>query len=69
MSRFPRRFDDYIALLIEEEQMTNVKRTMELAASSDPDILYLHEALAADDRKEFIKAMQRKVQTHVDNKN
>jgi hypothetical protein len=39
---------------------------MALAESSDPDILYLNEALAADDRVELIKAMQRDVQAQVD---
>jgi hypothetical protein len=52
-----------------EEELAGVNRMMSLAASSYPDILYLHEALAADDRVEFIKAMQREVQAHVENKN
>jgi Reverse transcriptase (RNA-dependent DNA polymerase) len=49
--------------------VTKFEKSMALAASSDPDILYLNEALAADDRGEFIKAMQREVQAHVENKN
>ena len=31
------------------------------AASSDPDILYLHEAMRASDRAQFIKAMEREI--------
>jgi histone deacetylase 1/2 len=34
------------------------------AASSNPDTMYLHEALKAPDRAEFIKAMQQEVRDH-----
>jgi hypothetical protein len=37
------------------------------AASNNPDILYLNEAMAAPDKEEFRKAMQKEVQSHVDN--
>ena len=37
------------------------------AASADPDILYLHEALKAPDRKQFIEAMQKEIQMQTDN--
>jgi Reverse transcriptase (RNA-dependent DNA polymerase) len=69
ISRYPRRYDDYVAFVSETEQINEINRTMSLAASSDPDILYLHEALAADDKIEFIKAMQKEVESHVNNKN
>jgi hypothetical protein len=36
------------------------------AASSNPDTMYLHEALRAPDRSEFIKAMQQEVKDHKD---
>jgi hypothetical protein len=68
VSKYPRRYDDYVSFLLETEQANDVNRAMAFAASSDPDILYLHEALAADDRVEFIKAMQREVDAHVENK-
>ena len=34
------------------------------AASSDPDILYLHEAMKAPDRAQFLKAMECKIKGH-----
>ena len=34
------------------------------AASSDPDILYLHEAMKAPDRAQFLKAMEREIKGH-----
>jgi Reverse transcriptase (RNA-dependent DNA polymerase) len=69
ISRFPRRYDEYVALLLQEESINEVERTMALAASTDPDILYLNEALQAEDKVEFIRAMHKEVQAHVDNKN
>jgi hypothetical protein len=36
------------------------------AASSNPDTMYLHQALRAPDRNEFIKAMQREIKDHED---
>jgi hypothetical protein len=53
ISRFPRRYDDYVALLMEHKSIDEVERSMALAASADPDILYLHEALKAEDNIEF----------------
>lgn len=37
------------------------------AASSNPDILYLNEAMAAPDEKEFRQAMFDEVESHTDN--
>jgi Reverse transcriptase (RNA-dependent DNA polymerase) len=39
------------------------------AASSDPDVLYLKDAMKADDSEQFVKAMQDEVQAHVQNNN
>ena len=36
------------------------------AAHNNPDTMYLHEALQAPDRAQFIKAMQDKVKAHED---
>jgi hypothetical protein len=36
------------------------------AASANPDTMYLHQALRAPDRSQFIKAMQREVKDHED---
>jgi Reverse transcriptase (RNA-dependent DNA polymerase)/GAG-pre-integrase domain len=38
------------------------------AASNNPDIMYLNEAMAAPDKDEFRKAMLREVESHVKNK-
>ena len=37
------------------------------AASSDPDNMYLHEAMKAPDKKQFMKAMVKEVDSHQDN--
>ena len=39
------------------------------AASTDPDVLYLHEALKQPDRKEFLKVMIKEVAAHTESKN
>jgi hypothetical protein len=41
---------------------------MAYAASSDPDTLYYHEAMKAQDAPEFLKAMQEEVNGQVDSK-
>jgi hypothetical protein len=69
VSHFPKRYDDYIALLCENKVVDEGERIMALAASSDPDILYLNEALAVDDRAEFVRAMDKEVKAHMENKN
>ena len=38
------------------------------ATSSDPDILYLHEAMRAPDCTQFVKAMEREIQGHEEGK-
>ena len=58
----------------EQETIPTAKQQYELqvqlaepivyAASSDPDILYLHEAMKAPDRAQFIKAMEREIKGH-----
>ena len=45
------------------------KDPMACKASTDPDTMYLHEALKENDRKEFINAMQKEVQDQMDNGN
>ena len=40
---------------------------MALAASSNPDIMYVDEALRAPDRDQFIKAMEQEIASHTDN--
>ena len=58
----------------EQEKIPMVKQQYELqvqlaepiayAASSDPDILYLHEAMKAPDRAQFLKAMECEIKGH-----
>ena len=38
------------------------------AASSDPDILYLHEAMKAPDQAQFLQAMEREIKGHEEGK-
>jgi Reverse transcriptase (RNA-dependent DNA polymerase) len=73
--RMPSRYHDYVALVSEVEETLCVEPTttyehpIALAASSDPDVLYMHEALAAPDRREFIKAMEKEIRAHTENSN
>ena len=39
-----------------------------MAASSNPDILYYHEAMKAPDREKFLLAMKEEVRTHSEGK-
>lgn len=67
-SRFPSRFSDYIAIpaIVELNIYDN---PFAFAASSDPDVLYIKEALTAIDSDKFVIAMQEEVQAHVRDKN
>ena len=64
-------------ILVDQDEQENIptsKQQYELqaqlaeplvyAASSDPDILYLHEAMKAPDRAQFLKAMEREIKGH-----
>jgi histone deacetylase 1/2 len=46
------------------EIQTAMADPIAFAASSNPDTMYMHEALKAPDRAEFIKAMQQEVRDH-----
>jgi Reverse transcriptase (RNA-dependent DNA polymerase) len=39
------------------------------ATSSDPDVMYLHQAMQAPDKIEFIKAMEKEVNSHIEKSN
>lgn len=65
-SQAPSRFHDYVAFCVDTIQ---INPYFAMVASSDPDILYLHEAMKAPDHKEFIKAMIQEVNAHIENKN
>jgi hypothetical protein len=49
---------------VEYEIQRQMADPIALAASSDPDIMYLHEAMKQPDRKQFVQAMIDKVTTH-----
>ncbi len=38
------------------------------AASRDPDTMYVDQALKAPDKKDFLKAMQKEIEAHTENK-
>ena len=42
---------------------------MAFKVSSDPDIMYLHEAMQQKDRKEFVDAMEKEVNDQMVNEN
>ncbi|KAL7573660.1 hypothetical protein ACA910_008347 [Epithemia clementina (nom. ined.)] len=47
----------------------NMVDPIAFATSSDPDVMYLHEALRAHDRRQFLEAMDVEIQGHVKCKN
>lgn len=66
--RPPARHADYVAyevLCVEAIEMG--VDAIAYGASSDPDVLYYHEAMAAHDREEFVKAMVQEVTAHDEN--
>jgi Reverse transcriptase (RNA-dependent DNA polymerase)/GAG-pre-integrase domain len=73
--RPPARFDDYVALVCETESVLCVDPEIDrvhplaMAASSDKDVMYLHEALAAPDRREFVRAMEKEIRAHTEGAN
>ena len=52
------------AFLLDIEQDSPINA---FAASSDPDIMYLHQAMKEPDKAQFIKAMEQEVQAHITN--
>ena len=54
------QIDDY-------EIQESLSDPIAFAATSNPDVMYLHEALRAPDRKQFIAAMQKEVSDHEKN--
>jgi hypothetical protein len=59
--RPPTRYNEYLAYSCDIIQA--------FSASSDPDVMYLHQAMSAPDRDEFLKAMDKEVQSHTVNQN
>jgi hypothetical protein len=77
----PSRFQDFIAYeafvcdgivaetLAVDDHPYSFNVITAYAASSDPDIMYWHEAMAAPDAEEFRKAMMKEVTAHTKNNN
>jgi hypothetical protein len=69
----PIRFNDYVAhrcdliMPLEEEDSKIIHKAF--TASSDPDVMYLHQAMSAPDRQQFLDAMESEVKSHTDNVN
>lgn len=73
VSHYPKRYEDYVSFsanaTVYEGDTDDEIIESAFAASSDPDVLYLHEALKAPDSNEFIKAMDKEVRSHEENVN
>lgn len=74
VSKPPKRYEDYVshnanATLNEGGFDTDDMTYSAQAASTDPDVMYLHEALQAPDREQFITAMEKEINSHVSNEN
>jgi Reverse transcriptase (RNA-dependent DNA polymerase) len=73
-TRAPKKFDDYITYETttfdsSHESPTTYMDPISYAASSDPDVMYMHEAMQQPDRAEFVRAMSKEIKSHTDNKN
>jgi hypothetical protein len=66
-SNFPGEIFAYTALFHQEYSFTD--EILAMAASNDPDVMYYHQAMAASDCKEFIKAIHDEVNGQVKSKN
>ena len=65
----PSAYSAYYDVLHEEdfELQDRMNDPIAFKASSDPDTMYYHEAMSAPDRKEFLKAIIKEVNDHIDN--
>jgi GAG-pre-integrase domain len=68
----PSRYDDFVGLDARIYDSTELDSSLydplSLAVSSDPDVMYLNQALKQPDKKQFIEAMRIEVKSHTDNK-
>ena len=53
---------------VEYEIQQAMKDPIAFAASSDPDIMYLNQAMKQPDKKQFMKAMKSEIDSHTENK-
>lgn len=61
-------FVGYGVHIIPEDAWYTLMASNAFVASTDPDVMYLDEALKASDAAEFIKAMRKEVKWHIDNR-
>jgi hypothetical protein len=70
--RMPVRYNDYVALSVNPVEQKSYNETQsyayEATMSTEQDTMYLHQALKAHDRDEFLKAMKDEIDAHVKNK-
>jgi hypothetical protein len=73
ISKPPARFDDYVSIeSVFSDELDCCKiddHPVVYAASTDPDVLLYHEAMMRPDRVQFIRAMVKEIQAHMDGKN
>ena len=62
-------YEAYEVLASWQDETQDLHPLQALAASADPDTMYLHEAMKQPDRKQFIVAMEEEVRAQSDNKN
>ena len=60
-------FEAQLLFNILEELDIDKVHSIASAASSDPDVLYLHEAMRQPDVNHFIQAMEEEIRAHEDN--
>ena len=63
----PKLFPGELLCLEVSLLQNRVEQILAMSASSDPDILYHHEAMKAPDREEFIKAMEQEFGAMMEN--
>ena len=55
---------EVLATYFEVNSSAEMKAPVSFLAKSDPDMMYYHQAMKADDSKQFCQAMQGKVNSH-----
>jgi Reverse transcriptase (RNA-dependent DNA polymerase) len=74
VTKAPRKLDEYVAYETtpfdsSHESPSTFMDPMAYTASSDPDVMYYHEAMQQPDRVEFVRAMSKEITAHTENKN
>eukprot|EP00978_Attheya_sp_CCMP212_P047242 scaffold421280_cov72-Attheya_sp.AAC.5 len=53
----------------DQEELEQEKTILAYKATSDPDTMYMHEAMKEPDKAEFLKAVQKEVRDQMENGN